>query len=102
MHLDTYQELAMSTRLPTANRIYSLLMLSGEVGELHGYLAKQIRDGFEIDETHVKKELGDCLWGIAAIAEDFGLTLSSVADANIVKLNSRQQRGKLNGSGDER
>lgn len=102
MNMDMYQELAMQTRLPSADRIYSLLGLAGEVGELHGYLAKQVRDGFTVDEDHIKKELGDVLWFVAAIAEDFGLTLSSVADKNIDKLQSRQQRGTLTGSGDNR
>lgn len=102
MHFDTYQELARETRLPTANRIYTLLNLSGEVGELHSYLAKQIRDGYEIDEDNVCKELGDILWHVAAIADDFGISLSKVADGNIAKLTSRQQRGKLSGNGDNR
>lgn len=104
MNFTAYQEMAMSTRLETADEAYALFGLIGEVGELYGYIAKVIRDDSNGDDhqDYVKKELGDILWFIAAIAQDHGLSLEDVAQTNVEKLQSRKQRGTLQGSGDER
>lgn len=69
-----------------------------------GMLAKAHRDGgnpMEINKN-VGKELGDILWMVAAVAEDFGYNLESIGQGNIDKLQSRSDRGKLQGSGDNR
>lgn len=101
MELNIYQWDAMKTRLSTADEHYALYNLSGEVGELHSLVAKKIRDG-KIDLELVKKELGDILWCLAAVVGDFGFTLEEVARANLTKLQKRQSRGTLTGSGDNR
>lgn len=102
MILDEYQKEAMSLRLSTATHEYAVLGLSGEVGELHSALAKSVRDGTPISREALKKELGDILWFIAALSTDFGFPFSDVATTNIEKLKSRQLRGMLMGSGDDR
>jgi NTP pyrophosphatase (non-canonical NTP hydrolase) len=48
------------------------------------------------------KELGDVLWYVSQIASELGLELEEIAQANLEKLLSRQRRGVLSGSGDER
>jgi NTP pyrophosphatase (non-canonical NTP hydrolase) len=48
------------------------------------------------------KELGDVLWYVSQIASELGLELEEIAEANLEKLLSRQRRGVLSGSGDER
>lgn len=100
--LDTYQNEAMVFRKESADTQYALLGLSGEVGELHSLVAKAIRDGYVEDHGLVAKELGDILWFVAAIAADYNLSLSHIANANIMKLDSRQRRGVIEGSGDNR
>lgn len=101
--LNEYQIEAMSLRLPSATPEYALLGLAGEVGELYSLVAKSIRDGRKFDhDLNVKKELGDALWFIAAIAEDNGFTLQDIADYNLYKLHSRKKAGTLQGSGDNR
>jgi NTP pyrophosphatase (non-canonical NTP hydrolase) len=97
-----YQEEAMSFRMPSAGEVYALIGLTGEVGELNSYLAKSIRDEYGPDPKVIKKELGDVLWFVAAIAADFGISLGSVAEGNIEKLSGRKDRGTLQGSGDDR
>ena len=103
MKLNQYQESAMEFRLPTAGSHYALLNLTGEVGELNSLLAKSIRDGVQEDfSEQVKKELGDILWMLTAVATDHGTSLEEVAEGNLRKLGSRADRGTLTGSGDNR
>lgn len=100
--LHAYHMLAMALRLPTADQLYAREGLAGEVGELLGYFAKCRRDGKIVDRDHVKKELGDTLWFITAIAQDFGFSLEAIAQGNLDKLYDRKDRGVLQGSGDDR
>ncbi|MCA9430302.1 MAG: nucleotide pyrophosphohydrolase, partial [Candidatus Omnitrophica bacterium] len=48
------------------------------------------------------KELGDVLWYVANLAKAYDLPLSEVAESNIDKLQSRADRGKIQGEGDNR
>lgn len=103
MDFNEYQDKAMSFRLFNADELYAVLNLTGEVGELNSLLAKSIRDGEpEGFRDSIKKELGDILWHVAAIADDVGVPLDQIAELNIEKLTSRKQRGVITGSGDNR
>lgn len=78
----------------------------GEVGEIQGKLKKIIRDdgGLVTEEKRkeLSKELGDALWYIAAACTELNLSMDAVAEENIKKLKSRQERNVLRGSGDNR
>ena len=50
----------------------------------------------------MKKELGDVLWYVSALARDLDITLEDVANANLKKLEDRKNRNKIKGSGDDR
>ncbi len=50
----------------------------------------------------ISKELGDVLWYVAQLASELDLDLEEIAQENLEKLFSRQRRGVLAGSGDER
>lgn len=103
LSLNDYQIDAMGVRLPSASPEYAMLGLPAEVGELLGHVAKAIRDGRKMEhDLLIKKELGDCLWFIAAIAADYGYTLEDIASSNLYKLYGRRDRGVLQGSGDFR
>lgn len=108
MFLNEYQEKAMKTLLPSADNVdYMMFGLVGEVGEIASHVAKDIRDNPEAVNFHeyeekIKKELGDVLWFVAGICHVYGWSLEEVAKANIDKLTSRQKRGTLTGSGNER
>jgi NTP pyrophosphatase (non-canonical NTP hydrolase) len=85
---------------------YPALGLAGEAGEVAEHAKKAIRDdaGTITDERRaaMAKELGDVLWYTAQLASELGLELDAIARENLQKLLSRQQRGVLSGSGDNR
>jgi NTP pyrophosphatase (non-canonical NTP hydrolase) len=85
---------------------YPALGLAGEAGEVAEHAKKAIRDddGTVSDERRaaMAKELGDVLWYVAQLATELGLDLDEIAKQNLEKLLSRQQRGVLNGDGDDR
>lgn len=108
MDLSEYQRLSRRTaEYPReAWLTYPALGLAGEAGEVAEHAKKAIRDdaGQVTDERRaaMAKELGDVLWYVSQLATELGLELDEIADTNLQKLLSRQRRGVLSGSGDER
>ena len=84
------------------------LGLAGETGEVLEIIKKMIRDKGGVFETtqedreKLKKELGDVLWYISALAFYNDIKLEDIAKTNLEKLASRQRRDKIHGSGDDR
>ena len=80
--------------------------MTGEAGEVANKVKKIIRDG--TIENHegliqeISSEIGDCLWYIAVLADDVGIKLSDIANANLIKLANRKKKGTIHGSGDTR
>ena len=129
MELNEYQEKAMHTCMDTCDNFsYMMLNLVGEVGEFAGKVAKMIRKDCvaighheETDQTEqnelfptccfdkwneigdeLKKEAGDILWQLSGLCKVLGWSLEEVAQGNLDKLASRQQRGVIDGNGDNR
>ena len=114
------------------NFCYMMFGLVEEVGELSGKVSKGIRKGissvgldgevsaqledqdearandlyflYGADEQRaaIKKELGDVMWMVAGIADEFGWSLEDVCRENLSKLADRKDRGVIDGSGDNR
>lgn len=82
--------------------VYPALGLCGEAGEISEKIKKSLRGDRELDKDAILSELGDPLWYICSLADDLGYTLQDVIDRNVEKLTSRQSRGVLKGSGDNR
>ena len=84
------------------------LGLAGETGEVLEKIKKMIRDKNGVfspipeDIAELKKELGDVLWYLSALAFYNGIDLDDVARANLEKLRSRKERNQIHGSGDNR
>lgn len=82
------------------------MALRGEAGEVAEKVKKVLRDNegnFSYEKVaEIKKELGDVLWYLSAIATDLNLSLSDIAETNIAKLQSRAERGVISGNGDNR
>ena len=109
MDFSEYQSLSRRTATyphAGADMTYPALGLCGEAGEVAEKVKKTIRDddGILSDERReaLSRELGDVLWYLAQLATEAGLELESIAADNLDKLLSRQDRGVLRGSGDDR
>lgn len=110
MDFKQYQERAMGTAIyPGKGTMIGLVYVSlglGEVGEVQGKVKKIIRDdsGLVTEEKRdaISKELGDVLWYVAGMCHELGLDMEKIAQANIDKLEDRQRRNVLKGSGDNR
>lgn len=110
MNLNDYQTQALTTASDTGdsfmNMMHWALGLNGEAGEVAEKLKKIIRDKHGViadeDRAQLAKEAGDVLWYLASFTHELGYTLEDVAAQNLAKLQSRQARGVLGGSGDNR
>lgn len=125
--LDYYQELAGQSAIYPGKQTplglaYVALKLNGEAGEFAEHVGKAMRDdglgnglyydGREVQEAGTEltqnrrasliKEIGDVLWYCQAACRELGITMSQAALINLTKLQSRSERGQLQGSGDER
>lgn len=126
MTLEEYQKQAMTTCMASSeNFSYMFLNLVGEVGEFASKVAKSIRKGkFAINlsdldvvwnkadeqeeeelrqmNQELQKEAGDILWQLSGLCSVMGWKLEDIAQQNLDKLASRQQRNVIDGSGDNR
>ncbi len=103
MKFDDYQDKTGETAVyPDEKAVeYLALGLNGEAGEVAEKIKKSIRDDKELGDD-VRDEIGDCLWYIARLLDELGYDMSDAAEANIDKLFDRKDRGKIQGSGDDR
>ena len=109
MNFDDYQQKAKLTNTMTDSDLapmYFTLGLTGEAGEIAEKVKKIIRnqggDFSQLDREDITKELGDVLWYLAMLADNFGVSLSDVAEKNLAKLADRQARGVIKSTGDNR
>ena len=97
MDLAEYQQLAARTlggnRTPEQQLSNAALGLTGEAGEVAELIKKHLYHATPLDADALVKELGDCLWYIAAVATVQGLSLDDIAQRNIDKLRRRYPEG---------
>jgi len=103
-----YQTAAAETAIYPEHmrRLYPVLGLCGEAGEVAEKVKKLYRDKRGCCDAEfiygLEKEVGDVLWYLAAICRDFDINLERCAARNIEKLLDRKNRNTLQGSGDNR
>lgn len=113
--MEEYANEAMNYAIYPDALIYPMLGLQEEVGELSGKLKRYFRDNeydVSMEDCMVEmsaelrfdmaRECGDVLWYLTAIASDLGYSLDEIASMNLEKLEDRQRRGRIKGSGDYR
>lgn len=86
--------------------VYLALGLASEAGEVAGKIKKVLRDDSGIFSDDAKlailDELGDVMWYLSMLVTEMGIDMSDVLAENYYKLEFRQKRGFLRGSGDNR
>ncbi|MGC8479664.1 MAG: nucleoside triphosphate pyrophosphohydrolase family protein [Candidatus Micrarchaeia archaeon] len=106
MDFSEYQENAKKTAIYPNNMegsfYYPALGLAGEVGELLNKIKKIARDKKNPDIEDLKGEIGDILWYLSQVSTELGIDFNEVAEHNLQKLKSRNERGLISGSGDNR
>jgi NTP pyrophosphatase (non-canonical NTP hydrolase) len=108
LSMDEYQHSAVKTAIYGAGHkiIYPSLGLANEAGEVLGKIKKVLRDNngeFTPElSKEIGKEIGDVMWYIAALCKDLKLSLNDICVENLKKLEDRQKRGVIGGSGDNR
>jgi NTP pyrophosphatase (non-canonical NTP hydrolase) len=110
MTFDEYQKKALQTAITNPDQLMDKTIwamgISGEAGEVIEKWKKIVayREGkiTAEDIEELSKELGDVVWYIAVFAHSLGLSLENVMQKNVQKLQSRQSRDVVKGSGDNR
>lgn len=113
MNFDEYQEKSKkydsfekTDDLKAVGLVEKVLGIAGEAGETADKIKKILRDKDGVisdeDRSAISKELGDVLWYLAGVARYLDIPFSEVAEGNLDKLESRWQRNKIHGEGDER
>lgn len=80
----------------------NVLGLCEEAGEVAGKIKKRIRDNKKVSPESIISELGDVLFYTTALANYYNFNLASVITQNMMKLDGREARSTIKGSGDER
>ena len=100
LKLNEYQKISKRTLPERGNLLekkwalanYSLGLVE-ESGECGGHIKKHAFHGHELNVEEVKNELGDVLHYAAGLATMCGLSLESIANGNIAKLQRRYPKG---------
>ena len=101
-----YQSRADQTAIypPEKGFEYLATGLAAEAGEVAGLISKGIRGDHMgmVSHDDLVKEIGDVLWFVSQLATQMDVDLRDVAEKNLAKLEDRQKRGVIKGSGDDR
>lgn len=69
------------------------LGLTGEAGEVADLVKKGIYHQQGIDMDKIKRELGDVLWYLSALADHLNITFEDIMQTNVDKLKARFPKG---------
>ena len=96
MTINTYQQLAARTINHALDRgemiNHAVFGLSGEVGEINS-LFQKVYQGHELNESDLRKEIGDVAWMLAELCTAYGWDMEQVYIENIEKLRARYPKG---------
>lgn len=73
--------------------VHAALGIAGEAGEVSDMIKKWIFHDADLDQEHLKKEIGDVLWYIALMCHAFNWSLDDILEINIDKLRKRYPYG---------
>lgn len=96
MELNEYQDRVFELNMFKGNTAYRFLKLVEEVGEAVQLFNKHPM-GMELNQLMLL-ELGDILFQVSALADEFSFSLERVAQENIAKLRYRDEMNSLRDS----
>lgn len=100
--VDDYQRLAARTLIDAPDfdipdgeimLVWNAIGLAGEAGEVNDIIKKGVFHQHGINRDELIKELGDCLWYIAALCTKLDVNMAEVMERNIDKLKARYPDG---------
>lgn len=88
---------AIKRTLPQMNRKDRLSMLAlglgDEAGEVQGIFKKHLYHGHPMDKDHLIEELGDCMWYMEHLMDEYDISPELVRIRNIEKIHKRYPEG---------
>jgi NTP pyrophosphatase (non-canonical NTP hydrolase) len=82
----------------TLRTFYAALALNGEAGEAAEEVKKMFKPsdklGYEERVRRLKLELGDTLYYLTALGQQFDISLEEIIEGNVEKLEKRSKKGK--------
>ena len=104
MYLDDYAEWVESKIVTTGDKriLENTMGFIGETGEFFEKIKKHVRDNTPLDKDSVTLEAGDVIFYFVALLNVLDIKVEDVLRKNMEKLDSREKRNKIKGSGDYR
>ena len=104
MYLDDYAEWVESKIVTTGDKriLENTMGFIGETGEFFEKIKKHVRDNTPLDKDSVTLEAGDVIFYFVALLNVLDIKVEDVLRKNMEKLDSREKRDKIKGSGDYR
>jgi NTP pyrophosphatase (non-canonical NTP hydrolase) len=96
VNLDQYQDEVVRTRATTDHNEtikMALIGLQDELGEIAGPLKKYLWHGHSLAGEHLLDEMGDVLWYLTTLCNEFNISLEDVLQNNVEKLRRRYPDG---------
>ena len=104
IHLDDYAEWVENKIVTTGDKriLENTMGFIGETGEFFEKIKKHVRDNTPLDKDSVTLEAGDVIFCFVALLNVLDIKVEDVLRKNMEKLDSREKRDKIKGSGDYR
>ena len=104
VNLEDYAEWVENKMITSGDKRFleNTMGLIGETGEFFEKLKKHKRDDTPLDKQGVTLEAGDMFFYFIGLLNHLDIKLDDVVKENMKKLDSREKRGTIKGSGDNR
>jgi NTP pyrophosphatase (non-canonical NTP hydrolase) len=104
VNLEEYSEWVENKMITSGDKRFleNTMGLIGETGEFFEKLKKHKRDNTPLDKQGVTLEAGDMFFYFIGLLNHLDIKLDDVVKENMKKLDSREKRGTIKGSGDNR
>ena len=101
--MDEYEQFCFSVDLSQNTKEHAYHGLIAEVGELAALFQKNHRGDYDyVDQEKLKAELGDIMWYLTRLINEFGYTSQEIKEFNSAKLRARVLNETIKGNGDDR